>query len=138
MKFYTLILSFFIGSQFALAQPDGTIKLTKRKNVYGLYCLEEPGYYKQKTYLRLFEDSAAVFLKTSKNAKAANDSSARLLYTYRKISASYYTINDSVYITGYENLRPVVYRGIVVAGRLKLVKQTQFGSKPVIFRREEI
>ena len=127
-----------MGSYFAIAQPEGTIKLTKRKNIYGLYSLEEPGYYKQKTYLRLFEDSAAVFLKTAKNAKAANDSSARLIYTYRKISASYYTINDSVYITGYENLKPVVYKGIVVAGRLKLIKQTIYGSKPVIFRKEEI
>lgn len=124
-----------------LAQSDsdrtksGTIRVRKTKGLKGLYVLEEGEYYKVKLYVRLFDNNAAVFLKAPVNAQKANDSTARLLYTYRKSPAVYRVVNDSLFIEGSENQRPFLYRGIVKDNRLRLRKYYQSAETALVFKK---
>lgn len=113
----------------------GTIKVRKTKSIKGLYVLEEGDYYQVKCYVRLFDNNAAVFLNAALNAQKANDSTARLLYTYRKNPSVYRVVNDSLYIRGTENQQPVEYRGIVRDNRLRLRKYYLSSEKALVFKK---
>lgn len=114
---------------------SGTIKVRKPARIQGLYVLEEGDYYKMKLYVRLFENNAAVFLNAPLNPRQASDSTARLLYTYRKNPSVYRVVNDSLYIEGNENQRSFTYKGIIRDNRLRLRKYSQTAVKPMVFKK---
>jgi hypothetical protein len=118
------------------AQPrSGTIKVRKPVSIQGLYVLEEGDYYKMKLYVRFFDNHAAVFLNAPLNPRQASDSTARLLYTYRKNPSVYRVVNDSLFIEGNENQRPFTYRGVVRDNRLRLRKYAQSAVKSMVFKK---
>jgi len=133
LLFYIL----FLGCSTSLCGQNrtGTIKVRKPSAIKGLYVLEEGAYYKMKLYVRLFDNNAAVFLNAPLNARQASDSTAQLLYTYRKNPSVYRVVNDSVYIEGSENQRPFTYKGIVRDNRLRLRKYAQSAVKPMVFKK---
>lgn len=136
MKALVLWITFFcLGTQLYAQPRTGTIKVRKTKGIKGLYVLEEGDYYKVKFYVRLFDNNAAVFLQAAVNAQTASDSTAKLLYTYRKSPAVYRVVNDSVFIEGSENQRPFLYRGIIRDNRLRLRKYYQAAEKSVVFKK---
>src|SRR5687768_13402145 len=98
-----MVLAALLFVQAGFAQQSGVIKVRKAKKVQGLYVLEEGAYYKTKLYVRLFDNNAAVFLRAPLSPEKARDSTAQLLYTYRKSPAVYKVVNDSLYIEGTEN-----------------------------------
>lgn len=122
------------GAAFA-QQKSGTIRVRKSNNLNGLYRLEEGAYYAVKLYVRLFDNNAAVFLRAPVSPEKARDSTARLLYTYRKSPAVYRIINDSVYIEGRENDVPFIYRGVVRKGELNVQKVSQSKKMRCVFKK---
>lgn len=113
----------FITPVLVNAQPkSGKIKVRKSKQVKGLYVLDEGDYYKTKLYVRFFDNNAAVFLRAAVSPAVAKDSTAKLLYTYRKNPSVYKIVNDSVFVEGMENKIPFIYRGISKGDRLKFQK----------------
>lgn len=136
MRVFALCVLFYFSCLHLPAQPtSGTIKVRRTKQVKGLYVLEEGTYYKIKLYLRLFDDNAAVFLKAPIDAKKARDSTASLLYTYRKSPAVYKVVNDSLFIEGSEDKAPFLYRGIVKDNRLRLRKHYRSSETPLVFKK---
>lgn len=133
MKFSVIIFLFFSLQTFA--QNHGTIKIRKAKTIQGLYVLDEGDYYKTKLYVRLFDNNAAVFLRAAVTPQKAKDSTARLLYTYRKNPSVYKVVNDSVFIEGTENKIPFLYRGIAKNGTLNVRKISLSKQTKVVFKK---
>ncbi len=136
MKIFLLMISilFFCCNTFSQGK-NGTIKIRKKKTVQGLYVLEEGDYYKTKLYVRLFENNAAVFLRAPISAQKAKDSTARLMYTYRKNPSVYKVVNDSVFIEGTENTIPFLYRGIIKGDLLNVRKISLSKQSKVVFKK---
>lgn len=135
MNRFLLVFSFILISSLVYAQNHGTIKVRKTKSIEGLYVLDEGAYYKTKLYVRFFENNAAVFLRAPINAQKAKDSTARLLYTYRKNPSTYKLVNDSVFIEGMENKTPFLYRGIARNGMLNLRKISLSKESKQVFKK---
>ena len=125
---------FLFAFQSFSQQKSGVIKVRKKVDSKGLYILEDGEYFKIKCYLRLFENEAAVFLNAPINANKANDSTARLLYTYRIRPSTYKIVNDSIYIYGYENNFAFEYKGIVKNGKLTLRKTYRSKTENKLFK----
>lgn len=124
----------FINLSFS-QKNHGVIKVRKAKQIQGLYVLDEGDYYKTKLYIRFFDNNAAVFLRAPISAEKARDSTARLLYTYRKNPSVYKLVNDSVFIEGTENKIPFLYRGIAKNGVLNVRKISLSKQTKVVFKK---
>jgi hypothetical protein len=136
MRFGLFILfALFSFSMVSAQQNKGTIKVRKAKNVQGLFVLDEGAYYKEKLYLRFFENNEAVFLRAAVDAQKAKDSCARLLYTYRKPACSYKMVNDSVFVSGAENKIPFTYRGVFKNGVINARKVSRNKVTSVLFKK---
>jgi hypothetical protein len=135
MKAFAFIFLFFIFSEYSFAQNHGTIKVRKSKTIQGLYVLDEGDYYKTKLYLRLFDNNAAVFLRAAITPQRAKDSTAQLLYTYRKNPSVYKLLNDSVFIEGTENKIPFLYRGVAKNGSLNVRKISLSKQTKLVFKK---
>lgn len=129
------ILIWLVTGEMNAQQRTGSIKVRKPQGIKGLYVLEEGEYYKVKLYVRLFDNNAAVFLNAPVNAQKASDSTAKLLYTYRKNPSVWRQVNDSVYIEGSEQQKPFLYRGIVKDNRLRLRKYYQSAQTSLVFKK---
>lgn len=134
MKLTIAIFLFFSFQTFA-QKNHGVIKVRKVKSLQGLYVLDEGDYYKTKLYVRLFDNNAAVFLRAPITAQKAKDSTARLLYTYRKNPSVYKIVNDSVFIEGMENKVPFLYRGIAKNGVLNVRKISLSKQTKAVFKK---
>src|ERR1051325_1025893 len=135
MKLIFISLAFFLFVPVISQQNHGTIKVRKTKKVQGLYVLEEGDYYKEKLYVRLFDKNEAVFLRGAMTPERAKDSTARILYTYRRKPASYRVVNDSVFIDGTENGIPFKYKGLVKNGNLSVRKTAQNKQSKAVFKK---
>ncbi|HLP14333.1 MAG TPA: hypothetical protein VK177_20550 [Flavobacteriales bacterium] len=136
MRFAFFIFVTLFSLQAVSAQPNkGIIKVRKAKNVQGLFVLEEGAYYKEKLYVRFFENNEAIFLRAAVDAEKAKDSCARLLYTYRKSACSYKIVNDSVIVSGAEGKIPFTYRGVFKNGVINARKVTQDKVTRVSFKK---
>ncbi|HYG52131.1 MAG TPA: hypothetical protein VD905_14565 [Flavobacteriales bacterium] len=133
--YFFIILVLVLLEPIEAQQNKGTIKVRKAKNIKGLFVLEESSYYKEKLYLRFFDNNEAVFLRAAISPEKAKDSTAKLLYTYRKSPCSYRVVNDSVFVEGAENKVPFTYCGVFKNNTLSVRKISQARQSKVIFKK---